>query len=215
MIKGVIFDMDGVLVDSEPLYKKVNRDMFEKIGFSVTEEEYSGFVGTTDVEMWTKLKKRFGIDKSIEELNTICETEHTAFFENIELKPMKGLIAILAFLKDKGIKLVVASSTDEKLVHLILSKIGIINYFENIVCGNHIENGKPEPDIFLKAAELSGLKSFNCLVIEDSKNGVRAGKKAGMTVMGFQSDDGTQDLSAADILVFSLKEAMEYLKGIL
>ncbi|HOO31989.1 MAG TPA: HAD family phosphatase [Thermotogota bacterium] len=215
MIRGIIFDMDGVLIDSEPMYREVNRGMFEKLGFSISEEEYSEFVGTTDVDMWTTLKNRFGIKKSIAELNEIREGEHMTFFSEAELVPMTGIGELLTFLNKKGLRLAVASSTDEKLVHLILEKIGIRDLFDPIVCGNQIEKGKPEPDIFLKAAELSGLRPEECLVIEDSKNGVTAGKKAGMTVVGFQSDDGTQNISHADIVIHSLKDAQKYIGEIL
>lgn len=215
MVKCVIFDMDGVLIDSEPLYRIINRKMFEKLGFSVSSEEYSEFVGTTDVEMWTTLKERYDIDRSIAELNKIREAEHFSFFSDAQLSPMKGIVRLLKFLKTRDVKLAVASSTEEKLVHLILNNIGIIDYFEHIVCGNHIENGKPEPDIFLKAAELFEMNPLDCIVIEDSRNGVTAAKKAGMRVIGFQSDDGAQNISHADMIVDSLEQAQDYIRGLL
>ncbi|MFW6262482.1 MAG: HAD family hydrolase [Thermotogota bacterium] len=120
---------------------------------------------------------------------------------------MEYLHELLKWANKKKLKLGVASSTDEKFVLLILEKIGIIDYFQTVVCGNHIYHSKPAPDIFLKAAKKLVLSPQECVVIEDSSNGVKAGKSAGMYVIGFQSDDGSQNLSDADKLVHSLKEA--------
>ncbi|MDN5359328.1 MAG: hypothetical protein PWQ84_391 [Thermotogaceae bacterium] len=207
MIKGLIFDMDGVLIDSEPLYKTLNGKLFKELGFSLTDDEYTKFVGTTDEKMLSVLKKRFSLEQSVKEMNQLREDIHMTFFKSAKLYPMEHLYDLLDWAKDKELKLAVASSTDEKFVLLILEKIGILDSFHTVVCGNHIDRSKPAPDIFLKAAEELNLKPEECLVIEDSTNGVKAGKRAGMTVIGFQSDDGSQDLSNAHIQVLSLKEA--------
>ncbi|MEA1883805.1 MAG: HAD family phosphatase [Thermotogota bacterium] len=215
MIKGLIFDMDGVLIDSEPLYKTLDGKLFKELGFSLTDEEYAHFVGTTDEKMLRDLKEKFSLDQSVDEMNQLREEIHMTFFKSAKLYPMQHLHDLLDLANDKALKLAVASSTDEKFVLLILEKIGILDYFQTVVCGNHIDHSKPVPDIFLKAAEELELKPGQCLVIEDSTNGVKAGKNAGMTVIGFQSDDGSQDLSESHKKVYSLKEAKAVIEELL
>jgi len=207
MIKGLIFDMDGVLIDSEPIYKQLNTELFKKLGFTLSEEEYAQFVGTTDEKMLGDLKERFSLDQSIGEMNTLREKVHMAYFKEADLVPMEGLIDLLKWAEKAGLKLAVASSTDERFVYLILKKLDILEFFEAVVCGNHIARSKPAPDIFLESANKLSVKPESCIVIEDSTNGVKAGKKAGMYVIGFQSDDGSQDLSDSDRRVKSLREA--------
>ena len=215
MIKGIIFDMDGVLIDSEPLYKTLNGKLFKELGFSLTDDEYAQFVGTTDEKMLSDLKKRYSLEQSVDEMNQLREEIHMTFFKSAKLYPMEHLNSLLDWAKDKALKLAVASSTDEKFVLLILKKIGILDSFQTIVCGNHINRSKPAPDIFLKAAEQLELKPEQCLVIEDSRNGVKAGRNAGMTVIGFQSDGGSQDLSESHKKVDSLKEAKVVIEELL
>ena len=206
MIKGLIFDMDGVLIDSEPLYKKLNDELFKELGFSLTDEEYAQFVGTTDEKMLSDLKERFSLQRSVNDMNRLREEIHMQYFRSAALSPMNYLLDLLNWAKERKLKLAVASSTDEKFVLLILEKIGIINYFQTVVCGNQINHSKPAPDIFLKAAKELELNPEECIVIEDSENGVKAGLSAGMHVIGFQSDDGSQNLSEAHTRVHSLKE---------
>ncbi len=206
MIKGLIFDMDGVLIDSEPLYKELNGKLFKELGFSLTDEEYAQFVGTTDEKMLSDLKERFSLQQSVTDMNRLREDIHMRYFRSAVLNPMHHLLDLLNWAKISNLKLAVASSTDEKFVLLILEKIGIIHYFQTVVCGNHIDHSKPAPDIFLKAAKELKLNPEECIVIEDSTNGVKAGLRAGMHVIGFQSDDGSQDLSEAHTCVHSLKE---------
>ena len=215
MIKGLIFDMDGVLIDSEPIYRQLNNEVFSRLGFSLSEEEYSQFVGTTDEKMLGDLKERFFLDQTIGEMNAIREEVHMNYFESADLHPMEHLYELLKWTRKRGLKLAVASSTDEKFVLLILEKLFILDYFETVVCGNHINHSKPAPDIFLQAARNLSLNSNECIVIEDSSNGVKGGKKAGMYVIGFQSDDGSQDLSHSDKLVQSLKEAKEAIEAVI
>jgi len=212
MIKALIFDMDGVLIDSEPIYKKLNAKLFNQLGFSLTDEEYSQFVGTTDEKMLSELRERFSLNKTVTEMNAMRETIHMDFFKSAELTPMDDLHELLEWAKMSGLKLAVASSTDEKFVLLILEKIGVIDCFHTIVCGNHIRHSKPAPDIFLKAARNLELPPNQCIVIEDSANGVKAGKSAGMYVIGFQSDDGVQDLSDSGRLIHSLNQAKQVIK---
>jgi len=229
-LKAIIFDMDGVILNSEPIYYEVQMKFFSELGINISDEKYATFVGLSQKEMWKRIlqnqiekldltrktkslsRERLTIKYTIDELikkNNEINFEHFSKLEN--LKPTRNLINFMQTLKNKNIKLAVASSTQKRLVNLILEKLKIKYFFEIIVSGNEIKNGKPAPDIFLKTAELLKVKSKECIVIEDSFNGVRAAKSAGMKCIGFQKyNSGEQDLSGADMIVNEFEEIKSF-----
>lgn len=207
--KAIIFDMDGVILDSEPIYAQVNYNLFRKMGIEISEHEYRSFIGSNLTSMWTKLKKKYDIRKEVSELKKI---NNAALFKEISnrqnLELMPGLDTFLE--KAKYLPLAVASSTNSKLVHLILNKLSILSYFDSILCGDEIEKLKPHPEIFLKSSEKLNINPTDILVIEDSLNGIFAAKAAGMFCVALQSDfTGKQDLKKADIIVKNFKELQD------
>jgi len=212
MTKGVIFDMDGVLIDSEPLYRKINSSLFRRFGFSLSDEEYSEFVGTSDKDMWQSLRDRYKLNESMERINTIRREEHVNFFSTVGLKPMKGAVELLDDIKKKGIKLALASSTPEEIVNIVMKRTGMDAYFKIRVCGDQVERSKPEPEIFNIALEKLGISHDEGIIIEDSENGVKAAVRAGIKAIGFQSDDGTQDLSGAFAVIHNLEDVRRFIE---
>ncbi len=202
-MKAVIFDMDGVLVNSEPIHFEIEHRIFKSLGFTVSDDEMKTFAGLSQVEFWKKLKKRYDIKKSIDELLEYDYGKRIEFFENIVcIDPVFGIPELLENLKSKKIKLAIASSSFADLIDIVMTKLGLKEYFDVIVSGHEAENGKPDPDIFLYAADRLGVKPEECLVIEDSENGVKAAVNAGMKCAAFKNpDSGIQDLSLADTII--------------
>ena len=216
MLKAVIFDMDGVIVDSEPAHEEVCKRRFKELNINVTDEEYSTFVGVSNKDMWTRLKENYGLKETVEELISIHLKAIMDDFRERDEKPIPGVERLLENLKAEGIKIALASSSPMENIELVLEKFGIGDYFESVISGENLERGKPAPDIFLKSAEKLGVNPENCVVIEDSHNGVKAAKAAGMKCVGFKNiNSGNQDLSMADIIVYSMEDVnIEHLKGL-
>ena len=207
MTKLFIFDLDGVLLDSETLYRKINFELFEDLGAEITNEEYNSFIGISGEKMWDYIKAKGDLHQSIPELRAL---ERERKFEGLtqnELISNKGLLELLDKLKSLDIPCAIASSGLMKNIKLILSKLNVEAYFSYIVSGEMPERGKPAPDIFLLAAEYFGVDSKDCIVMEDSRNGTLAAKAAEMKCIGYiNPGSGDQDLSKADIVVESLTD---------
>jgi HAD superfamily hydrolase (TIGR01509 family) len=204
MLKAVIFDMDGVLIDSEPFHLVVNEKIFANLGINLSEDEYHGFIGTTHKDMWSTIKKRYNLPQSVPELVNMQVSGNIDYIKNEEIEPIKikGVTDLLSKIARENIKIGIASSSPTEVIKLVINKLGISDYFSAIVGGEEIKKGKPSPDIFLKAAKRLKSKPFDCIVIEDSKNGVLAAKAAGMKCIGFKNpNSGNQDLRKADLII--------------
>lgn len=205
--KIIIFDMDGVLIDSEPAYIEMNKELFRELKIEMT-EEYHRFVGLSSVKMWTYLKNKFSLSPSVSEL---IEAEKIRMYDilNSEIisKPIDGVEVLIEMLLDRNYNLSVASSSAKKNIELVLNKLNLRKNFEYIVSGEEVNNGKPAPDIFLKVKENFNADSDQCFVIEDSINGVKAAKAAQMKCIGFENYNSYhQDLKTADLIVHSFDE---------
>lgn len=206
-MKAVIFDMDGVIIDSEPIHFEVDKQTFKDLGYNVSVEELGKYVGTTNEYMLTEIKKKYNINKSIEEIISykVEMTKRKVMESNLE--PIEGIKELLSELKNKDIPTAIASSSPRDFIDVVVSKFKLKNYFKFIVSGEEVKRGKPAPDIYFETAKKLGINPRDCIVIEDSKNGVLAAKTAGMKCIGFQNaNSGNQDLSKADIIVNSIKD---------
>lgn len=213
VIKAVIFDMDGVLVNSEPHHVKIERKIFSEIGANISSEEHAGYMGTASDEMWLNVVARHGTSLSVEELLEMGNQRVINYFSVLkELKPIEGLVPVLNKLQEHNIPLAVASSSSAQVVDLILAKSGLKHYFRVVVSGQMVEKSKPEPDIFFKAAAQLQIEPPNCLVIEDSTNGIRAAKSAGMVCVAYRGEGFTnQDQSMADRVITDFNEMMAFI----
>ena len=203
MLRAVIFDMDGVIIDSQPYHFAVEDKMCREIGIDVSLEESHSFVGMAGAKVWGYLKNKHALKKSIEELLAFENKARTAYFSSLKnVQPIPGVVELLKKLRQHDIKTALASSSSAEVIEIFLSKMGLKDFFQHITNGDAVENGKPDPDIFLHTATALGENPSACLVIEDSANGVRAAKDAGMKCVGFRNaNSGAQDLSLADMVI--------------
>lgn len=215
MLKAVIFDMDGVIIDSEPIHKEVEKKIFKKFGANISEEEHNSYIGMTSMGMWNEIKVRHNFKQSFS-VEELIEMEVKNYIELIQsnrnIKPINGVVELIDELHKNNIKLAIASSAVRKSIETVVDMFELEKYFEIRISGEDIKNGKPAPDIFLVAARHLGVKPKDCIVVEDSKNGVQAAKEAGMKCIGFRNlNSGNQDLSFADIIISNYLE-MNYKK---
>lgn len=177
MRTGAIFDMDGLLFDTEKVYKNSWREAAKFFGKERGDEladSASGRGGNGCRELIREFYPEVSVD---EFFNHVVETAQKVFAAGVDMMP--GVVEILKFFKANGVKTAVASSSEDFIVEQNLTRAGIAEYFDAIVGGNCVARGKPAPDIFLKAAESIGVAPTNCYVFEDSYNGLRGAKAAG------------------------------------
>ena len=200
MIKAVIFDLDGVIVESENAHIEAEKQTFLKYGVKISADELHEYTGTTAKVMFTELIRKYKLDVTFEE---IFHEKEDVFFELLEknAEPTRGIITLLRKLKSERIKLAIGSSSTKKQIKYVLKKLGITRLFDSAVGAEDIAHSKPDAEIFLKAAAELNVNPSECLVIEDSKLGVEAAKRAHMKCIGYRNlNSGNQDLSKADVI---------------
>lgn len=179
MIKGVLFDMDGVLFNTERIYVRCEYQVAKRLGMAMSKEYPTTFCGMNAKNIIKKLKKDFGEELDAENYLQICRQETFAHIEKNGLEVMPHVKSSLVWLKENGIKIAVASSTKTQTVKKFLKMASLSQYFDAIVGGDQVKNGKPAPDIFVYAAKQLGLLPGQCAAVEDSHNGVRSAFAAG------------------------------------
>ena len=207
MIEGVIFDMDGVILDSEPIHYKVEKAILANFNQPFEFEDHARFVGQTTRDLWKTLCKERQLSQGFEVLALLDNADYMQELEKGDITPMAGLVELLEELKNHHMPMVVASSAISKNIDTVISRFEIGSFFKGAVSGQDVEKTKPNPEIFLKAAKVIDIKPENCLVIEDAKHGVEAAKAAGMFCIALRNlNSGNQDLSHADMIVNALSE---------
>jgi len=203
--EAVIFDMDGVLIDSEPIHVTIEKKLFSKLGIEVTDDVHRSYMGASNDYMYTDLRLRFKLPESVKELMVQDELFRSDYFNRLETIPVNdGLISLLSQMKAAGLKLAVATSSSPEIVNILLNKCEIAHFFDAIVTTSEAGKSKPSPDVYLLAAKKIGVLPENCIVFEDSPNGLLAAKSAGMYCIVIQSNSELiQQLSGADYLIQS------------
>jgi len=200
----VIFDMDGVLIDSEPLHKKAEKRTFAPFGVSLTDDELTVFTGQSSKALLGAVRERNGIDADVESLYVSLQIHLMDIFAK-EADAFPGAVALVHELSKRGVPLAVASSSPLQLIRLSLNRTGLQEFFPVVVSGDEVKRTKPNPDIFLEAARRLAVPPERCAVIEDSTSGVAGAKAAGMFTVGFRSPNSLhQDVSASDRVVDDL-----------
>ena len=179
---NVIFDMDGVIFDTERLYLECIRPAAEKYGLAGFDEVAHACIGRTDVETKKLMRKAFGEDAPLEAVEQEAFKVFQKRYEEEGLPVKDGAVELLEYLKRAGARIAIGSSTAHDVVEMELRDAGLLQYFDALACGDMVEHSKPEPDVFLLAAEMLQETIADCIIIEDSFNGVIAARRAGATV---------------------------------
>ena len=212
-ITCVLFDMDGVIIDSELLHKKAYYETFESLGVQVSEELYKTFTGSSTINAFQKLVSHFNLDEDPNDLVLQKRERYVNFFENDPtLHLVKGVEDIIKYFYHKGMTLVLASSSAMVNIDRVFNRFNLNQYFTAKISGADLTQSKPHPEIFEKAAELGSTPRENCIVIEDSDNGIKAANDAGIFVFGYRNPMAAdQTLENADIVITDFEELKKYL----
>ena len=204
MLKAVLFDMDGVLVNSEPEYRKIEGMLFKRVGLDPSSEEVKANAGKGQLEVWSGYKEKYGFPEDPHEVVRIESKIISKYYGSDRLAVISPSVELLKSCAKSGLKVAVATSSIEANAKTVIGKLGIEGHVHTIASGDMVQSTKPAPDIFLLAAKRLGVKPEECIVVEDAKNGVAAAKTAGMKAVGYKAPHSDQDLSASDIIVDSL-----------
>lgn len=205
-IEMLIFDMDGVILDSEPLHQNAREMMYKKYGI-LPDDSFPDPVGKSSSGFWDMVGEKYnrdwdGVEMEAEQYDLVARQ-----VKDNQIPPTKGLTFVLEWGKKKGLKIGLASSSSRALVDRILELLQITSYFDAVVCGDEAPHKKPEPDIYEKVLQLADVKARNAVAVEDSSTGVEAAQRAGVFCYGYVNPtSGEQDLSRADQMIEDLEE---------
>lgn len=208
MLQTVIFDMDGVIVDTEPVHKYAYYQHFKLLEIDVSAEMFATFTGNSTKNVFEKIKDHFGIEDDIDNLVQKKRSLFNAAFDTKEdLFLLEGVENLIKQFHQNGIQLILASSSSKVTISRVFNRFNLHHYFSHIVSGEDFQQSKPNPAIFLEAVRLSNSKKENCIVIEDSTNGIKAAHAAGIFCVGYRSvNSKKQDYSLANIVIDNFEE---------
>ena len=218
MLKAVLFDMDGVIVDTEPLHHKAYHLMFKDYSIEVNKELYESFTGQSTINVCKKLVEHFKLNEDPEQL-VLCKRNHFNglfdYDESLQLLP--GVLDLIQNYHENGLTLVLASSASMGTINKVFTRFELDQYFVAKLSGADLKASKPHPEIFVKAAQAAKHPPEHCMVIEDSTNGLKAAIGANVFCVGYDSlNSKNQDYSIADLKINDFKAIhFEKIKDIL
>lgn len=215
MLKAVLFDMDGVIVDTEPLHCKAYYKMFDAVNITVSDALYESFTGQSTITICRQLCQIFNLTETPEMLVQLKRNFFKEFFFNDDsLTLIDGVLDLIKEYFSNGITLVLASSASMITIDNVFNRFKLNSYFISKLSGADLKASKPHPEIFINAAKASGFLKNECIVIEDSTNGIAAANAADIYCVGFKSPHSkNQDYSNADKIISNFKE-IKYEKAI-
>lgn len=204
-LKAVIWDMDGVIADTAPYHFKAWHEVFRKSGVNFTEKDFKHHFGQRND---TIIRSTLGQSISQDDLDNIANEKEANYRRLVapNIEPLPGAINLIKLLDKNGVKMAIASSAPVANIRLIAGGLGIDNYFQAIVWGREVMEGKPSPQGFLLAAQKLGIEPGNCVVIEDAIAGVAAAKSAGMKCLAVTTTHPKENLNEADLILDTLEE---------
>lgn len=209
MIRGVLFDMDGVLVDSEAFICRAAIQMFREQGITVTEQDFLPFVGAGEDRYLGGTAEKYGVSLDLQEAKKRTYEIYDDIIQGA-MKPLPGALAFIKKCRDRSLKIALATSADKTKMEANLRVLKIpLSTFDAVVNGLDVKRKKPFPDIYRKAATLIGLPPDHCLVVEDAVNGVAAAKAAGARCLAITSSFTEEELHEADWFAKNLADAPE------
>lgn len=208
MIRTVIFDMDGVIVDTEPVHRYAFFRHFNELGINVSDAEYATFTGSSTKNVYQRLKDEYGLTAGVDELMARKrEFFNRAFDEKPDLYLLGTVRALIEDLHAHGLQLILASSASKSTIGRVMQRFDLYPYFDYTISGEDFTYSKPDPAIFEYAASLAVGSKRECVIIEDSTNGIAAGKAAGIYCIGYDSEHSAmQDLRQADMVIHDFSE---------
>ncbi len=214
-MNAIIFDMDGVIVDTEPLTDAHHKRYLGELGADLVATPFQPQRGMNSRGTWEVFKALYQLEHDIDFL---VESGRQRYIEHLrtleEIPIIDGVRELLRALHEARYRIALASSSNPARIDLFLNKLGLVHYFEKIVSGDDVKNGKPAPDCYLLAAKNLGVKPSDCVVIEDATFGVRAAKAAGMKCLGFAGlPHNDQDLSEADVIIKDFHKLARFVNG--
>jgi beta-phosphoglucomutase len=205
--------MDGVIIDSEILHKKAYYQTFKSLDLDVSEELYKTMTGSSTINVFEKLIEYYNLDEDPNELVLAKRKRYINYFENdAGLHLISGVEEIIKYFHTKGMTLILASSSAMSNIDRVFNRFDLDQYFTAKISGADLAQSKPHPDIFEKAAVLGETAKKNCIVIEDSDNGIKAANEAGIFVFGYRNLRSTdQLLKNADIIITDFNQLKKYI----
>ncbi len=212
-VKALIFDMDGVLVNTEPHHIVIERGLFARLNINVSEEEHRSYLGKSSEQMWREIVSKHNLSQSPEGLTKRNMEAIIKYFSGLhEIELIPGIAGLLGKLYRIKIPMAVASSSEPEIIDFFLSGTGLDSYFIHKVSCSTIGKSKPEPDIYLHCARLMSMRSDECLAIEDSPSGIRAAKSANMYCVAYKGSESQDlDLNMADDVINNISSLPEIL----
>ena len=207
-LKAILFDMDGVIVDTEPLHRNAYFQLFDDLGISVSEELYTSFTGASTKKVCNTLIEKFQLKNSSEDLAVIKRKYFKHFFyHEADFNLLPGVKDLIDNYFDNKIKLVLASSASMITINMVFEKFELEKYFMGKISGDELKESKPNPEIFIIAANIANEPKQNCMVIEDSTNGIIAAHSAGIFCTAYKSEHSVgQNYEKANLVISDFSE---------
>ncbi|MFH1762115.1 MAG: HAD family phosphatase [bacterium] len=214
--KCVIFDMDGVLADTAPYHLQAWQIFGDKYKKHISREFFFKCFGMKNAEIFPMI---FGNNAAPGSLRDLSNEKEAIFRTCIKDKvsPLPGIMSLLSDLQSNKIITAIGSSAPRENVELVIEELGLNKYIKGYICSDDVKMGKPDPEIFLKTAEMCGVPAQNCLVIEDAVVGVKAANSAGMVSVAVTNTASAEELKDADLIIesaqeFDAEQALDLLK---
>ncbi len=206
-MKAVIFDMDGVLIDSEPIHRAVEREVFSSLGVHITEAEHLRYLGVSWDDMIADVRDRTGCAVTAEAFQEAVGAVRARVLPADGEPFVAGALELVREVSDTGVPVGIASSSSRIHIERTIRRGQLENAITAFTGGDEVERSKPDPEVFLRTAGRLGVKPDACIVVEDSPNGIRAAVAAGMTCLGFVNPgSGSPDISSANVVCESMDE---------